>query len=892
MPRPYDDGVLGTSAWPLVGRASLVESVADLVVRGRGVALIGEPGVGRSRVGHAVLDRLAADGWTGAAFEAGPAAAAVPFLPFASLLQAESQETLERVVNAAAALVARGEHVVALVDDVHALDDVSLGFVSHLLSATDVRLVLTFRSGEESTRLLRAWGDALPPLELPPLDRPAVEELVYTALGPAEPSAVRWIWDTVAGNPLFLRELLADAVERGALVEVAGRWTLGTGARPPGRRLHDVVIDRFGTLWDAERDAVELLAIAGPLGLRLFEKLATPEVVQELEHRGLIAADRSGRRVNVRLSHRIHGEVIREQLGPSTIDFHRRRLLEAMSTIGERRVADRVRAALWRVELGDTGDPGSLVATAEELFKLIDGSVARPSTARGDGVSSGAELLRQAVQLGRAALDAGGGLPAAVVLISALSRLGRHREAHAVRASLDELVADEADRVLVAKLLAEIDGLVLGDPAAACARLGELESLVTSPDLVRSLRATLTTSLLAIGQPKRALDLAEQILADPDATVAEQVRCAIAAAAGLGYAGRTSAALEQLEHAAHLAAATDAGRSIGAVVPRIVALANAGRFDELDQLLTFCRTLSEQHGYDDGVALFAGGLANASLLRGMPRTALRWTDVASQHVGDRDPMGLQRIVHATRAHAHALLGDVRAASAAVAELDALDPTGGFALEDVRARAWVHVASGRRAAAIGMLLADAEACAERGHVAGALGHLHDVGRLGSADVAHPQMTELAAGTDSELISMQVRHVTALAGEDTDELELAARGFADLGAHLAAAEAFAQAAAIHRRAGRQARSSAAAARSRELLGACEGATTPALAGAEPLVALTRREREIVQLAADGLSDRDIAERLVVSVRTVESHLHNAYAKLGVQRRDALSAAIAPY
>lgn len=885
--------VLGTSAWPLVGRAALVDAAADLVVNGRGVALLGEPGVGRTRVGHAILDRLAADGWTTAAFEAGPTASAVPFLPFASLLRAEAQETLERVVDAAETLVARGERVVALVDDAHALDDVSLGFVSHLLSATDVRLVLTFRSGEESTRLIRSWSHALPPVDLPPLDRPAVEELVHSALGPPEPSARRWILDTVAGNPLFLRELLADAVERGALVEHDRRWALATDARPPGRRLRDVVVDRFGTLWDAERDAVELLAIAGPIGLRLFEKLATPEVVQELEHRGLITADRSGRRVNVRLAHRIHGEVIREQLGPSTIDFHRRRLLEAMSTIGERRVADRVRAALWRVELGDSSDPHSLVATAEELFKLLDGSAAGPTMSRRDvGGASGAELLRQAVQLGRAALDAGGGLPAAVVLISALARLGRHDEAHGVRASLDELVGGEADRVLVAKLLAEIDGLVLGDPAAAHARLTELESLVTSPELIRSLRATRASSLLAIGQPRRALELAQEILVDPDATVAEQVRCAINSAAALAYAGQTGPALEMVERATQLAGPTEAGRSVGVVIPRIVALANAGRFDELDQLLTFCHTLCEQHGYDDGVALFTAGLANASLLRGLPRTALRWSDVAHEHVGDSDPMGVRRIVLAIRAHANALLGDVGAASTAVAELDALTRSSVFELEEVRARAWVHVASRRAAAAVDLLRADAEACAERGHVAGALAHLHDVARLGSARLAHERMTALAAGTDGLLIAAQVHYVTALANDDAEELEVAANDLADLGVYLVAAEAFAQAAALHRRAGRHTRSSAAAARSRELACSCEGATTPALAGAEPLVALTRREREIVQLAADGLSDREIAERLVVSVRTVESHLHNAYPKLGVEGREGLFAAIAPY
>lgn len=55
------------------------------------------------------------------------------------------------------------------------------------------------------------------------------------------------------------------------------------------------------------------------------------------------------------------------------------------------------------------------------------------------------------------------------------------------------------------------------------------------------------------------------------------------------------------------------------------------------------------------------------------------------------------------------------------------------------------------------------------------------------------------------------------------------------------------------------------------------------------LTPREREIVTLAASGLSNRGIAERLVLSVRTVEGHLYRACAKLGVTDRSELAAII---
>lgn len=41
----------------------------------------------------------------------------------------------------------------------------------------------------------------------------------------------------------------------------------------------------------------------------------------------------------------------------------------------------------------------------------------------------------------------------------------------------------------------------------------------------------------------------------------------------------------------------------------------------------------------------------------------------------------------------------------------------------------------------------------------------------------------------------------------------------------------------------------------------------------------------LVASGLSNRQIADRLSVSVRTVDGHLYRTFAKLGIERRDQL-------
>lgn len=62
------------------------------------------------------------------------------------------------------------------------------------------------------------------------------------------------------------------------------------------------------------------------------------------------------------------------------------------------------------------------------------------------------------------------------------------------------------------------------------------------------------------------------------------------------------------------------------------------------------------------------------------------------------------------------------------------------------------------------------------------------------------------------------------------------------------------------------------------------------ADPLATLTIREREVAQLAAKGLTSRDIAAELSVSPRTVDTHLSRVYRKLGLTSRAALASRLA--
>jgi two-component system, NarL family, nitrate/nitrite response regulator NarL len=58
------------------------------------------------------------------------------------------------------------------------------------------------------------------------------------------------------------------------------------------------------------------------------------------------------------------------------------------------------------------------------------------------------------------------------------------------------------------------------------------------------------------------------------------------------------------------------------------------------------------------------------------------------------------------------------------------------------------------------------------------------------------------------------------------------------------------------------------------------------------LTVREREIVELMRDGLSNKEIAQRLCIEVATVKNHVHNILDKLDVRRRSDVGAALGAY
>ncbi|MFK0173853.1 LuxR C-terminal-related transcriptional regulator [Streptomyces sp. NPDC090306] len=164
-------------------------------------------------------------------------------------------------------------------------------------------------------------------------------------------------------------------------------------------------------------------------------------------------------------------------------------------------------------------------------------------------------------------------------------------------------------------------------------------------------------------------------------------------------------------------------------------------------------------------------------------------------------------------------------------------------------------------------------------------------LGLYEAVRRGVPEQAAGPLSRLpgagAAVLARHAHAAVRGDGPALDLVARELEGRGLLLFAAEASAQAAGAHRdpRAARGART-----RAVELSRRCQGARTPALSGLV-LGELTDRQRQIVTLAAAGMTNRQIAEKLTLSVRTVGNHLYSAYTRLGASDRAALPCLVDP-
>jgi DNA-binding NarL/FixJ family response regulator len=205
-----------------------------------------------------------------------------------------------------------------------------------------------------------------------------------------------------------------------------------------------------------------------------------------------------------------------------------------------------------------------------------------------------------------------------------------------------------------------------------------------------------------------------------------------------------------------------------------------------------------------------------------------------------------------------------------------------------AEAWLAAAEGNVSSAIDLALDAARRAEESGQRAIEMLALHDAVRFGDRS-SLGRLVDIATDVGGRLAAVIAAHASALRDRDAAAILAAAHQFEEIGALLSAADAAAQAACAFQASDDRRRTAEAAAIAHRLAAECGGIRTPALDIAAFPLPLTVREREIANLVGAGLSNKEIADRLVVSVRTVEGHLYRACVKLDISNREQLAATI---
>lgn len=249
------------------------------------------------------------------------------------------------------------------------------------------------------------------------------------------------------------------------------------------------------------------------------------------------------------------------------------------------------------------------------------------------------------------------------------------------------------------------------------------------------------------------------------------------------------------------------------------------------------------------------------------------------------PPGWLMLLSAWRVQAEGARGNSEAAAAALrSSEEAYGPQVAVFLPELElARAWQQASVGETTAAQMHSVRAAQIAQASGMNAIEMRALHTAIRFGDRSCAE-RMAELGKALNTPLAEAVAMHARGVAEHDGGLLDDAADRFAGIGAVALAADAAAQAAGEHARNACRGKEVESSIRAYRLAKQGDIRTPAVAAGARPLP-ITDRENEITMLVAAGLSNRQIADRLCVSVRTAEGHLYRIFAKLGISRRDQL-------
>ena len=918
---------------PLVGRAGELRRLRDFLAtsseNGATLLVLGEPGVGKSALLAAAAEHVVTSG--GRVLQAAGLEHEVD-LTYASLsllleplldrlvgLGLRDRRALSivlgladgappsrlSVMSAVLALLevrARDRPLLVIGDDrpwVDRSSAVILGLVARRLAGTRVALLVASRTGE--TSFFESIG--LPELRLKPLDAVGSLSLVQTEFPRLAARVRQRVLVEAEGNPLALLELPAamSSTERESTRVVST-------ALPLGHKLQTTFAGRLVGLPAATRTLLLFAALdaTGDLGRlqRGGEEGAVLDVLEPAERVNLVRVDDAGGRVVFR------HPLVRAAVVAASTGAERRRAHLALAG----QLDDQPERRVWHLAAASVGPD-------EEVSRLLE-SIAGDVLGRGDPVGAVTALMRaadlavggeQRSRLLAQAAYIGGGVTGDLRDVSRLLADARradpgHVESlYAAVAAAYALLNGDGDlstahRLLVGALEAVVPPVgqdhCLGTTSARtdAAVLAALHGLLTLcswgeqaalwPPLIEAIEIR-RTSLPA------GMHLRVQVLGDPAHLGASALAAFDAAVAALHEQSDSAKILQIAIAGTYIDRVTDCrpalwrvveeGRDGGAITSVITALATLcaedvaiGEWDEVLALADEGLRVCETYGYGLPTWIFHRGRAMVAAGRGEQETVQRLADRMTAWAVPRGVGMVQMFAGHARGLAALGRGDFEAA---FGELAAVSPPGqlpefsAYTLKlpldlveaavrtDRRPLAEAHVAAMQQAGLslisphLAVLTAAAAALCATGEQATAL------------------YEEALAVPGASRWPFDLARVRLAYGEHLrrDRSVVAAR--AQLG----------EAVEVFERLGARPWLERAVAELR-----ATGQTRHREDHAE-LGLLTPQEREIVQLAASGLSNKQIGQRLYLSHRTVATHLYRAFPKLGVSSRAALRDAL---
>ncbi|MFD3330320.1 LuxR C-terminal-related transcriptional regulator [Streptomyces sp. NPDC058701] len=803
-----------------------------------GVLITGPRGVGRTRMAQELRRRtLRRSNWR--LIEIHPPGSE-DVTDVRSRLAALGQETRKRPV-------------LLYIDDAHLLQEDVADAVLMALRYGTVRVILTAATVErqELPRALHElWrADHVHLLDLGPL-RPAAARRLAEELSPVplDRFATTALATLSEGNPLLLRELLRTGIEEQT-------WHAARSGDRVVPTIRPIVVSHLmprelPSLDPATRAALEFVVLARQAPLDVLRGLFDGRALLHLEDLKLIRVVTRGIKPHVEVAHPLLGQALRQSIAALRAAHHLRVWLKVVP-MAEQSPDLRLHTIEWSIAAGETVPE-----------KWLERAV-RTALAAGDLVSA-----HRVVDLQWASYRS---LSAAELRSHVLLSAAEFDD-------LDEMLA-EVERTHAAPLPAFVREV----RARADILIGNAKTAATSLEAVTSPRRGLLHGMHAYfaGRMDEAVILCEPYLEDADH--ATRVEAVVFTMAALCHQARPVQALACYDRyqSAPVPTGTWALHLDSLEELRAAALHDLGRLGEAEELLgaAHAQALTGQSLRQDAQRGLALGFTLYE--QGRIAEALRYFSFSSSYQVGWKMWEERARIYTVLASMH-LPSDERLPVITDDLADIAPDHLGIYLPVARAwQAWLY---GGLEEASSILLRAAEAATAQGAVASAVIAAHELARMGLAREASAYWNLPVEGP---FLQARLDYAQAVATHDIKLLGRAARGFAGSGAELYAAESYAEMHRMCMLAGRERAATAAVVQAQDHLSRCSQVDTPALRFLGHTAALTDRERCIADMAARGWSDRDIADHLSISPRTVSNTLYRVYRKLGVTNRHQLVA-----